>query len=130
MNSSYDAVVIGSGFGGAITGCRLAQSGRSVCILERGKRWKKSEFPRNVADMRRLFWSEDNPLGLIDYGNFRGIDVIRASGVVNHYGEVWGYPNLYVADGAIVPTALSVNPSMTIAALAERIAGHIAQEQI
>ena len=43
-------------------------------------------------------------------------------GVVNEYGEVWGYPNLYVADGAIIPTALSVNPSMTISALAERIA--------
>jgi cholesterol oxidase len=42
--------------------------------------------------------------------------------VVNPYGEVWNYPNLYVADGALIPTALSVNPSMTISALAERVA--------
>jgi cholesterol oxidase len=47
-------------------------------------------------------------------------------GVVNQFGEVWGYPNLYVADGAIIPTALGVNPSATIGALAERIAEHIA----
>lgn len=44
------------------------------------------------------------------------------TGVVSHRGEVFGYPGLYVADGAIVPEAVGVNPSRTIAALAERIA--------
>jgi cholesterol oxidase len=48
-----------------------------------------------------------------------------AQGVVDHRGEVFGYPKLYVADGAIVPEALGVNPSRTIAALAERIASLI-----
>jgi cholesterol oxidase len=43
-------------------------------------------------------------------------------GVVNHLGEVYGYPGLYVADGALLPQALGLNPSRTIAALAERIA--------
>jgi cholesterol oxidase len=42
--------------------------------------------------------------------------------VVNDRGEVWGYPNLFVVDGSIIPTALAVNPSLTIAALAERAA--------
>jgi cholesterol oxidase len=41
---------------------------------------------------------------------------------VNDKGEVFGYKNLYVADGAIIPHALGVNPSRTIGALAERIA--------
>jgi len=45
-------------------------------------------------------------------------------GVVNEFGEVWSYPNLYVSDGSIIPTALSVNPSATISALSERIADH------
>ena len=48
-----------------------------------------------------------------------------ANGVVNHRGQVFGYSNLYVADGAIVPEAVGLNPSKTIAALAERIADHI-----
>ena len=42
--------------------------------------------------------------------------------VTNHRGEVWGYPNLLVADGSLVPSAVSVNPSLTISALAERVA--------
>jgi cholesterol oxidase len=45
-----------------------------------------------------------------------------ADGVVNHAGQVFGYENLYVADAAIIPEPLGVNPSRTIGALAERIA--------
>jgi len=50
------------------------------------------------------------------------IGTTRANGVVDHRGEVFGYPGLFVADGAIVPRAIGLNPSKTIAALAERIA--------
>lgn len=42
--------------------------------------------------------------------------------VAMHTGEVWNYPGLYVADGSLIPSALSVNPSLTISALAERVA--------
>lgn len=49
-------------------------------------------------------------------------------GVVNSCGAVYGQPGLYIADGSIVPVALGVNPSFTIAALAERIAEHIILE--
>ena len=43
-----------------------------------------------------------------------------ADGVVDDVGRVHGYPGLHVLDGSIVPTSLGVNPSKTIAALAER----------
>ena len=43
-------------------------------------------------------------------------------GVVNPQGEVHNIPNLFVADGSIIPTALATNPSFTISALAERVA--------
>jgi cholesterol oxidase len=45
-----------------------------------------------------------------------------ADGVVDHRGAVFGYPGLFVADGSVVPSALGLNPSKTIAALAERTA--------
>lgn len=40
-------------------------------------------------------------------------------------GQVFGYPNLYVTDGSALPGALAVNPSLTIAANAERLSEHI-----
>ena len=46
------------------------------------------------------------------------------SGVVDHLGRVFGYPGLYVIDGAMIPEAIGRNPSKTIAALAERCAAH------
>jgi cholesterol oxidase len=44
------------------------------------------------------------------------------TGVVDSYGQVFGHPGLYVADGSVVPGPVGANPSMTIAALAERFA--------
>nr|WP_242482528.1 GMC oxidoreductase [Thiocystis violacea] len=44
------------------------------------------------------------------------------TGVVDHRRQVFGYPNLYVADGAILARPTGRNPSMTIGALAERVA--------
>lgn len=42
-------------------------------------------------------------------------------GVVAGNGEIFGYPNLFVADGSVVPVNLGVNPSLTITALSEHI---------
>jgi cholesterol oxidase len=42
-------------------------------------------------------------------------------GVIDFSGKIHGYDNLYVVDGSIVPANLGVNPSLTIAALAEYI---------
>ena len=41
-------------------------------------------------------------------------------GVVDHTGQVFGHPGLYIADGSLYPQAPGLPPSMTIAALAER----------
>ncbi|MFH1155461.1 MAG: GMC oxidoreductase, partial [Pseudomonadota bacterium] len=43
------------------------------------------------------------------------------NGVVGNNGELFGYPNLFVADGSVVPANLGVNPSLTITALSEYI---------
>jgi cholesterol oxidase len=46
-------------------------------------------------------------------------------GVVNSFGEVFGYPGLYVVDGSVMPGAVGPNPSLTIAAISDRAADHI-----
>ena len=48
-----DAVVVGSGFGGSVVACRLAEAGRPVCVLERGKRYPPGSFPRRPREMAR-----------------------------------------------------------------------------
>jgi cholesterol oxidase len=45
-------------------------------------------------------------------------------GVVDSYGEVFGYPGFTIADGSVMPGPVGPNPSFTIAALADRFADH------
>ncbi|CAG8634751.1 16267_t:CDS:10, partial [Cetraspora pellucida] len=57
------------------------------------------------------------------------------SGVVNHKGQVYKgtgtdvHKDLYICDGSIVPTALAVNPFLTISCLAERIMSLAAKDR-
>jgi cholesterol oxidase len=44
-----------------------------------------------------------------------------AHGVVDAFGEVHGCPGFFIADGSVMPGAVGPNPSLTIAALADRI---------
>jgi choline dehydrogenase-like flavoprotein len=46
--------------------------------------------------------------------------------VVNTEGEIWDLPGCYVADASIFPTAIGVNPQITIMAMATRIAHRLA----
>jgi choline dehydrogenase-like flavoprotein len=45
--------------------------------------------------------------------------------VVDGDGQSWDVKRLYVGDGSLVPRTLSVNPSLTIMALADRLAEHL-----
>jgi cholesterol oxidase len=46
----------------------------------------------------------------------------RSEGVVDSFGEVFGCPGLFVADGSVMPGPVGPNPSLTIAAFADRLA--------
>src|SRR5678816_2013825 len=81
MREQYDVIVIGSGFGGAVTATRLAQAGRSVCLLERGRRWDKREFPRSIGQVKNAMWRDNQSYGFIEYKVFRRIDVIQGAAV-------------------------------------------------
>jgi choline dehydrogenase-like flavoprotein len=47
---------------------------------------------------------------------------------VDRDGKVHGVEGLYVGDGSLIPRTLSVNPSLTIMALATRLADHLAEQ--
>jgi len=68
----FNAVVVGSGFGGAVTAFRLAEAGLSVCLLERGKAYPPGSFPRTPREMGRNFWQPGaGYYGLFDVRAFR-----------------------------------------------------------
>ncbi|EJT76957.1 cholesterol oxidase [Gaeumannomyces tritici R3-111a-1] len=50
LRSSYDVVVIGSGYGGGIAASRMARAGESVCLLERGQERWPGEYPTGARD--------------------------------------------------------------------------------
>jgi cholesterol oxidase len=51
----------------------------------------------------------------------------EAEGVVDPNGQVSGHPGLFVADGSVMPGPVGPNPSLTIAALADRFADAIVE---
>src|SRR6266540_3619873 len=62
-----------------------------------------------------------HPLGGCPMGRHQG------EGVVNADGEAFGYPGLFVCDGSVMPGPVGANPSLTIAAFADRMAERIAE---
>lgn len=99
MNDECDAVVIGTGFGGAINACRLARKWPGkVVVLERGKRYGLGQFPRAPGDFARNFWvlpdrtphphhvrraaGKSGELhGMYDVRNYEHMDVVICAGV-------------------------------------------------
>ena len=69
---------------------------------------------------RPLYWPLVN--GMISMHPLGGcaMGATAASGVVDHAGRVFGYENLYITDGSVLPGPVGCNPSMTIGALSER----------
>ncbi|MDX6354602.1 MAG: cholesterol oxidase [Streptomyces sp.] len=53
----YDVVVVGSGFGGAVSALRLSEKGYRVGVVEAGRRFGREELPRNSWDARNYLWA-------------------------------------------------------------------------
>jgi len=81
-DSTFDTIVIGSGFGGSVMTDRLSAAGQRVCLLERGKAYPPGSFERSPAGLRRTIWDPSaGRHGLFDIWTFRGMDAVVSSGL-------------------------------------------------
>ena len=90
MATDFDVVVLGSGFGGAITSCRLAEAGYKVLILERGRWWQPKDFPSGRSEATNYprdqgdpwIWDQEAPEernGWVDFRIFPNMTVVQGA---------------------------------------------------
>ncbi|MGH8883302.1 MAG: GMC oxidoreductase, partial [Stackebrandtia sp.] len=93
-----EAVVIGSGFGAAVTALRLARAGVPTTVLERGSRWPNDPW-------REIFTGDDLPDGR---GFWHATSFTGVTKVPMHFAEFGGvldctrYPGIDVWRGSAV----------------------------
>jgi cholesterol oxidase len=100
----------------------------------------KAYFERVRATMRRIadvLGAEyaDNPTWfrkrIITVHPVGGAPMGRhpGEGVCDAYGEVFGFPGLYIADGSAMPGPVGPNPALTIAAFADRLCSRLLERR-
>jgi cholesterol oxidase len=80
----FDAVVIGSGFGGSVAAWRLKQDcpDASILVLERGMPYPPRSFPRTPRELRANFWDPSSALyGLFEVWRFEHLKAVVSSGL-------------------------------------------------
>ena len=92
----YDAIVIGSGFGGSVSALRLSEKGYKVAVLEKGKRWKTEDFPKTNWNIRKYLW-----LPVIGCYGYQMITQLKHA-LIFHGGGVGGGSLVY-ANQLLVP---------------------------
>ncbi len=54
--SHYDYIIVGSGFGGSVSGLRLCEKGYRVLMIEKGRRFAASDFPKSNWNLKDWLW--------------------------------------------------------------------------
>ncbi|GAB4327191.1 MAG: hypothetical protein Kow0037_00560 [Calditrichia bacterium] len=82
MNYDADYVIIGSGFGGAVSALRLTEKGYRVLVVEKGRRFKAEDFPKRNWNLRKwLWWPAVGFRGFFRISLFRHVTVLSGVGV-------------------------------------------------
>ena len=78
----FDAIIIGSGFGGSVSALRLAEQGLRVAVLEQGRRIDSADIERATETPRRLFWAPRLGLdGFFTQRLFKHVAIVGGAGV-------------------------------------------------
>jgi cholesterol oxidase len=78
----YDAIIIGSGFGGSVAALRLSEKGYRVAVVEQGRRVSAADLEQANHSLRRLFWMPSLGMEGIFYQRFfRHATIVGGVGV-------------------------------------------------
>jgi cholesterol oxidase len=92
MTKVYDHVIIGSGFGGSVSAMRLAEKGYSVLVLEKGKRFRDSDFAKSNWQFWKYLWLPAlRAHGIMQISILKGVMVLHGAGLG---GGSLGYANV------------------------------------
>jgi cholesterol oxidase len=112
--------------------------GRQPIFTSVGARLRDATVPLGGTFLKNPLWSKLTKQDLITVHPLGGcaMGASAESGTVDHAGRVFAgsegtavHEGLYVADGAVIPRPLGVNPLLTISALAERTCALLADER-
>lgn len=79
---NFDYIIIGSGFGGAVSALRLSEKGYKVLVLEKGKRFLAEDFPKTNWNLKRWLWAPFfRFFGILKLSFFRHVTVLSGVGV-------------------------------------------------
>ena len=107
------AIVIGSGFGGAISALRLAQAGITATVLERGFQWPnhptREIFTQDTLPDGRGFWFRDRSKYVF---GVPGLPIDRFGGVldVSEFENMDVWRGACVGGGSVVFTGVMIQP--------------------
>ena len=78
----YDALIVGSGFGGSVAAFRLSEKGYRVAVLEQGRRIKAQDMEQANRSLFHLFWIPTLGLkGFFTQSFFRHVNIVGGVGV-------------------------------------------------
>ncbi|KYH45294.1 GMC oxidoreductase [Branchiibius sp. NY16-3462-2] len=99
----YDVVVIGSGFGGAVSAMRLAEKGYSVLIYEAGRRFEDKDFAKTSWRLNKYLWAPGLKLyGVQRYHVLPNVMILAGAGVgggsLNYANTLYKPPSEFFQD--------------------------------
>jgi cholesterol oxidase len=80
--TTWDYIIIGSGFGGSVSGLRLTEKGYRVLMLEKGRRFTPETYPKTNWNVKRFLWAPRLGLrGLMKLTYLRHVTALSGVGV-------------------------------------------------
>ena len=78
----YDAIVVGSGFGGSVAALRLSEKGQRTAVLEMGRRVSRSDMEKAIESPQHLFWMPSLGMkGFFTQRFFQHVNIVGGVGV-------------------------------------------------